>query len=309
MIDRKGIYPKSSGWVGRILAKIPARTPILYPLYLARQLYRRTWEFRTPELPPAFSGMRVVFLSDIHYGEFLDNDRVCKLIERVNAENADVILLGGDYGEEGQATLRFWQNTTACFRAREGVFGVLGNHDVIHSSFLPSIMEAMKERGVMLLSNQARYLEREGERIAIGGLEECYTGSPDMDTVERLCSGVPFVLLLSHSPDVLPDYIDTLPEEKQPFYHLFLCGHTHGGQIAIRGRALHSSSVYGNRYSTGMKEERGTAELISPGIGTSFLPVRMGTRPGYEVITLFSALKWELKKTGEENTAAVTEKP
>ncbi|HUM61301.1 MAG TPA: metallophosphoesterase, partial [Clostridia bacterium] len=57
-----------------------------------------------------------------------------------------------------------------------------------------------------------------------------------------------------------------------------ICGHTHGGQIVFFGRSLHSSSEYGDRYRSGWYREQGADILVSEGVGTSILPMRVGTR-------------------------------
>ena len=71
-----------------------------------------------------------------------------------------------------------------------------------------------------------------------------------------------------------------------PFFQLALCGHTHGGQVVLFNRALKSPSDYGEKYRTGWKKENGVDIMISNGVGTSFLPVRLGARPQIHLITL-----------------------
>ena len=71
-----------------------------------------------------------------------------------------------------------------------------------------------------------------------------------------------------------------------PFYQLALCGHTHGGQVALLGHSLHSSSDLGDRYRSGWYREAGAEIMVSNGVGTPVLPVRLGAPPQYHLITL-----------------------
>lgn len=272
--------------LGKLLRVIPTRTPVLYPLYLARQIYRQEQEFVLPGLPDVFDGFRTVFLSDIHFGAYLDKERLLEIIGKVNAEDADMILLGGDYGDDTQTALKMWNVIGDVFRAKEGVFAVLGNHDMSDASAAEQLSCAMIDKGVTVLINETAFIRRGDAVLSVSGLDECYIGTPDWEAVEKQSRGAQAKIVLSHSPDVLPDYLKQVREGDTAFFDLFFCGHTHGGQIALAGKAIHSSSLYGNRYNMGMYAEKGAKILVSPGVGTSFLPVRFGTKPAYHVITL-----------------------
>ena len=84
------------------------------------------------------------------------------------------------------------------------------------------------------------------------------------------------------SPDILPE------AEKQAGFRfdLALCGHTHGGQLVVFGRSLHSSSAYGDTYARGWMDAHGGKLLVTHGVGTSLLPMRLGVRPQIHRITL-----------------------
>ena len=271
--------------LGKLLNSIPTRTPVLYPLYLARQIYRQEHQFVLPGLPDAFDGFRAVFLSDLHFGAYLDEERLKEIVKRVNAEDADAVFLGGDYGDDPSSSLMMW-SVTEDFRAKEGVYAVLGNHDIDGAETAEPLCDAVADRGVTVLVNDTAFILRNGERLAVSGLDECYFGSPDWEVIEKESSPARAKIVLAHSPDVLPDYFKRVKEGESAFFGLFLCGHTHGGQIALGGRAIRSSSLYGNRYNMGHYMEKGADILVSPGLGTSFLPLRFGAKPAYHVITL-----------------------
>ena len=95
--------------LGRLLALLPISCALLYPLYLAGQLDLTEETYASQTLPEAFSGLRLVYLSDIHYGKYLSAQRVAELAARINELRPDIVILGGDYGEDTTAGNRFFE--------------------------------------------------------------------------------------------------------------------------------------------------------------------------------------------------------
>lgn len=266
------------------IARLPT-TRLLYPLYLSRQLYLEERELVLDALPPALSGLRIAYASDIHYGDMMSEKRVMDLAERLNALDADLMLLGGDYGDSLEGFEAFWRIVPE-LRARLGVYGVLGNHDRQEES-LKLLTAAMRRRGVRPLVNDTLLLEINGARLAVCGPDDCYYGAPNFRHLAHQARKADFVILAPHSPDALPDAFDACP---QPFFQLALCGHMHGGQIAPLGIGLYTASRrgfrYGARYRTGVIREKGVTVVISNGVGTTWMPARMGAKPQYHLFTL-----------------------
>lgn len=266
--------------LGRLLALLPVCI-LLYPLWLATQLRLETKTIWSEKLPDAFDGLTIAYASDIHFGTYFSRARVNNLVEKLNALNADIIVLGGDYGEDSAGALEFFQILPP-LKARLCVLGVVGNHDrTVPDSRLNDLMLAMRQAGVTPLVNDVVLLKKDGKSIALCGADDFYNGFPDLEVIQRKAQGANYTVFLPHTPDFLPDM-------ENYFFDLALCGHTHGGQIAFFGRALYSSSNYGNRYLSGWKNEKGADILISNGVGTSVLPVRFGAAPQYHLITLKS---------------------
>lgn len=269
--------------LGKWLALLPAGCVFLYPLYLASQLQVAEKSYVHPTLPRPFDGLKIAYVSDIHWGSFLSDQRLEALIEQVNALEADFILLGGDYAEDADGALAFWQRKPA-FKARIATLAVFGNHDrTLPENHFPRIQRAMKQSGVIPLVNDVWTLEKEGSTLSFSGIDDYYNGWPDLKKVARLSAKADFSIFLPHTPDVLPD-VYALSEK--PFFQLALCGHTHGGQVAFFGWAPLSSSKLGSRYLSGWYREHGADILVSNGVGTSVLPVRLGARPQIHLITL-----------------------
>lgn len=269
--------------LGRFLALLPAGCVLLYPLYLATRLDLCPFTYKNEKIPPIFDGLKIAYVSDIHFGTFFSQQRLDTLINRVNALEPDLILLGGDYAEDSDGALAFWQNKPA-FRARIATLAIFGNHDrTLPESNFRLIQDAMKASGVIPLVNDVYLLEKEGHFIAFAGMDDYYNGYPDLERLQRLSQGAGFTVFLPHTPDIFPK---ALALQEPPFFDLALCGHTHGGQVAFFGYAPKTSTDLGNRYRSGWYREKGADMLVSNGVGTSALPVRLGARPQFHLITL-----------------------
>lgn len=285
MTQQRKKRAKMPSRLGRFLALLPAGCALLYPLYLATRLDLCEHTYQNSKIPAVFEGLRIAYISDIHYGTFLNDQRLNDLIGRVNALEPDLILLGGDYAENSDGALQFWQKKPA-FQPRIATLAVFGNHDrtLPEENFLP-IQKAMKAAGVIPLVNDVYLLEKEGNTIAFAGIDDYYNGYPDPERLSQLSQDADFIVFLPHTPDVFPELF-SLPQP--PFFDLALCGHTHGGQVVFFGYAPKTSTDCGNRYRSGWYHENGTDILVSNGVGTSDLPVRLGARPQFHLLTLTS---------------------
>lgn len=258
--------------------------PLLEPYLLTVE--RQTLAFS--DLPPAFDGLRVAFLSDIHWGPFFSQERLDRLVQRVNNLRPDLVLLGGDYADDSDAAVAFFEQRPA-FSARLGVYAVAGNHDrVMPESNRAALEAAMTAAGVTPLFNCAAPLILSGQSIYIAGIDDYGNGHPDVYAASRGLRADDFVIFLSHNPDVIPTLADVPGADGSTRWaDLILCGHTHGGQLTLFGRrAIVPVNTYGERYRTGWKQENGAEILISNGVGTSVVPMRFFAPPQIHLLTL-----------------------
>ncbi len=275
--------PRKISLLGRLLARLPSSCVLLYPIYLAAQLDTVEETYISGQWPREFDGLKIAFASDIHFGTLLKEDRVRMLSERINALEADIVLLGGDYGQHSDGAVEFFRLKPG-FKARIAVLGAFGNHDRTLPEYnVGRIAQAMRQDGVIPVLNDAYLIKRNGKQIAFASTDDYSNGVPNLKRVANICRKADFTVFFPHNPDILPktqNLTDGL------FYQLALCGHTHGGQIALGGHAIKSSSIYGDRYLSGWKHEQGADILISNGVGTSLLPVRLGARPQIHLLTM-----------------------
>jgi uncharacterized protein len=250
-----------------------------------RLVVRRT-DVALPSCPAALEGLRIAALSDIHAGApHVNAAKLRLLVERTNAERPDLVVLLGDYVIKGVPGGRFMAaeataRELAALRAPLGAVAVLGNHDWWYDG--PRVRKALVGAGFRVLDNEAVALERGGRRFWVAGIGDLWTGSPDP---ERALATVPDgepVLALTHNPDIFPE----VPARVA----LTLAGHTHGGQVRLPllGAPI-VPSRFGQRYAEGLVEEQGRRIFVTPGIGTSIVPVRLGVPPEISVVVLSRA--------------------
>jgi hypothetical protein len=224
--------------------------------------------------------VRILLASDIHVaGPDMPPDRLARIVEQINALAPDVVLIAGDFISEKATTTHSYtfdeiMAPLAGLRAPLGTFAVLGNHD--HWVDAAAARRALIQANVRPLNNEA---VRAGP-LAIGGLDDDYTGHADLGrtlVAMQVAGGVP--VLLSHSPDPFPDLPVDVP--------LMVAGHTHCGQISppLIG-PLATASRYGKRYVCGRIDEKGRTLLVSAGLGTSVLPLRIGAAPDLWLIEI-----------------------
>jgi predicted MPP superfamily phosphohydrolase len=247
------------------------------------RLVVRETRVRTGRWPADRPPLRIAVLTDLHVGSFRNGlERLDAIVARTNAARPDLVVLLGDFVIHDVMFGRFVEpEATAArlagLRAPYGIVAVLGNHDWWLDG--PRIRGDLERAGIRVLENDAMPVAEGGRRFWVAGLADLWTRPV---SIPRALARVPArepVLLLTHSPDVFPDV--------PPRVALTLAGHTHGGQVAlpILGRPI-VPSRYGQRYAQGLVIEDGRALFVSPGIGTSLLPVRFRVPPEISVVTL-----------------------
>jgi len=247
----------------------------------ARRLKVEHINLTSPNLPPEFDGKRLVFVADIHAGPYLGEDRMNALVDRVNRLDADILVLGGDYVGGRSNGARVFYPAAKRFEARLAKVAVLGNHDAWEGA--DRARDGLADAGFTLLENEAITVEQDGTRIYLAGLDDLYTGHPDITKAGTGIQHSDFAVLVSHNPDALSGQLP----DAAPTWDLALAGHTHGGQVTFFGLvAPIMPSKHGNRYRTGWREEHGVPILVSNGVGTVTAPVRFFAQPEIHVITL-----------------------
>ncbi|HSK47088.1 MAG TPA: metallophosphoesterase [Coriobacteriia bacterium] len=243
-------------------------------------------ELSSPRVTRDLEGLRIVFASDVHAGRFLSQRRVGLIIDSINALEPDLLVLGGDYvGGRANGAAAFYPEA-ARLEARLGKVAVLGNHDVWEGA--AAAREGLSAAGILLLENSTETFRVKDSALTVVGLEDSYTGHPSVSTaLAGPQGGAPqgFPLLVAHHPDALTKALAERPD----VFDLALAGHTHGGQVILFGSwALHVPPRFRQYYRSGWRVESGVPVLVSHGVGTVGIPLRMGAAPELHAITLRS---------------------
>ena len=222
-------------------------------------------EITVPGAPDFMQGLKLLFVSDVHLRRSVTDARLDALIGQINAQEADLILLGGDYAEGSDQCLRFFR----AFRDVScplGCYAVPGNND--HDS-ISSLHETMREAGVTLLNNAGVSIDLPVGRLHIGGCDEHRYGNPD--TRSLFAEGTGYRILLSHFP-VMPDCR----------CDLMLSGHTHAGQCNFLGVTPYSVGFEARYHLLAVRGLHRIGDmqlLVGSGIGVSRFPFRLGANP------------------------------
>ena len=162
-----------------------------YPFIEARMLRTEKTVLKADDLPLEANNLRIVYLSDIHYGFWFSDGDLGRLISRINNLRPDLILFGGDYATDNQTAVDFFHSLQKqdTLHSRYGIFGVIGETDRGDSDFTcTQLTEAMSNAGVTPLVNKTVPVNIGLRQIFIAGVDDVLTGRPDMKEVSRSVS-------------------------------------------------------------------------------------------------------------------------
>jgi hypothetical protein len=252
----------------------------------------------SPNLPPEFDGFKIIQLSDIHVGSFVNDSALKKAFDIVESQNADIILFTGDLVNNISTELHGFEEQFKRLKAPYGVYSVLGNHDYgdyvqwdsaeEKKNNLDKLKNHQQSFGWKLLMNEHVGIEKDGAKIGLLGIEN-WGGNmrfPRYGKMKEASEGAehyPFKILMSHDPShwdmqVLLDY---------PEIDLTLSGHTHGMQFGIEIPGFKWSPVqYMYKNWSGLYKSGKQFLYVNRGLGFLGYPGRLGIWPEITVIEL-----------------------
>lgn len=280
------------------IAAIPFAS-VLYGMYQGRYDFRvLRYTLYFDDLPDAFDGYRLSQISDVHSGSFDNKNKIKYGIDLLNEQESDLVVFTGDLVNNTASEMEPWKEMFSSIKAKDGVFSVLGNHDYgdyinwnsedEKKQNLDTLKNTHKEMGWNLLLNENRFIEKNGERIALVGVENWGIGGfkkeGDLERAARGLSPEDFKVLLSHDPSHWQEVV----KNDDKHYHLTLSGHTHGMQfgIEIPGWFRWSPVQYRYKNWAGIYEEFGRYINVNRGFGYLAFPGRVGIWPEISVIEL-----------------------
>jgi predicted MPP superfamily phosphohydrolase len=249
-------------------------------------------------LPPAFKGLKIIHISDIHSGSFTDKQAVSHGVDMILKEKPDLILFTGDLVNNLADEMEDYMDVFGRLNAPMGVFSTLGNHDYgdyVHwdseeakKANLERLKGVHKQLGWRLLMNEHVVLEKDNAQIALLGIENWSAKArfPKYGDLKKAYAGsekYPFKILMSHDPShwdaqVRPEFEDI---------DLMLSGHTHGMQFGVEIPGLKWSPVqYLYKEWAGLYEQGRQKLYVNRGYGFIGYPGRVGILPEITVLEL-----------------------
>ena len=259
----------------------------------------RSVQLTFDNLPAGFKGLKILQISDIHSGSFMDKKAVQHGVDMILQQNADIILFTGDLVNDKATEMNEYMDVFNQLKAPMGVYSTLGNHDygdyvnwpsggVSKEQNLENVKKIHGELGWRLLMNEHVILKRNGDEIALIGIENWsakarFPKHGRMDLAYPGTEKYPFKILMSHDPShwdaqVKPTYSDI---------DLTLSGHTHGMQFGIDIPGFKWSPVqYVYEEWAGLYEDQKQKLYVNRGFGFIGYPGRVGIMPEITVIEL-----------------------
>ena len=236
-----------------------------------------------------FNNYKILNLTDIHLGQWINPEYLEDLIDYVNTLNYDLVTLTGDYfsyvvdGYEEALADSFKK-----LKSRDGKFGVLGNHDHWMGSSI--IRDIFKQSDIIDLSNDVHTLERDGEFLNICGVDSCTVCADNLDRViAKMPKGIPSILR-AHEPDFAKESSQT------NFFDLQISGHSHGGQFIIpKVETTPFRGPNSTKYPVGLYKVRDMIQYTSKGLGTNSFRIRINCKPEVTIITLKTGKKQKIE--------------
>ena len=246
-------------------------------------------------LPNSFKGYRIIQISDVHAGSFLNPAKLQTAFDMINEQKPDLILFTGDmvnnYATEFEPFVEMFKS----LESKDGKFSVLGNHDYGEygawesaqqkAQNIPDLIRLQKEAGFKMLRNEHRIIEKNGEKLYLLGVENWGEKPfPQHGDLDKASQGIPYEaakILMSHDPT----HFDYIVKDHPSNVQLTLSGHTHGMQFGLDLKNVRwSPAQFRYKKWADLYESNGKYLYVNRGFGVIGYPGRVGIDPE---ITLF----------------------
>ena len=231
---------------------------------------------------------RIAFLADVQQDVHTDADRAREVYALVNASHPDLVLSGGDWINTGPDHIAAAAAAAATLKSRLGTFSVRGDHEhfayVDRERSVAEVERAMRAHGIAMPSNEVRWFDHHGKRIAVVFVNYNYIYKTDRSTIASLVASVAdadYSIVVTHQLDAA---LSALLENK---VDLVLGAHTHGGQInPVVGVTHVKLARLETRFVDGRYQLGTTTVIVTAGIGYSIIPIRYASPGSIELIEL-----------------------
>ncbi len=227
-------------------------------------------EFYMGDAGSSTQNIKVLQVSDLHLRSI--RSRHIELVKLINQINPELILFTGDVIDNNR-NLKLLDNFLGMFRPEIQKTAILGNWECWKVHPLELLKVYQKHNCELMVNHSFRY-EFGNTSVAISGMDDLSAGNADFNMAMEFYKQSTYHVVMTHCPqhrDIFQPQIKDIPVD------LVLSGHTHGGQVNLLGFAPFRPTGSG-RYVSGWYREGAPPMYVSRGIGTSVIPLRLGSR-------------------------------
>lgn len=252
----------------------------------------RVEKFSKPGLPSELDGFRIVFISDIQVDRYTNHKRVERYIEKVNALNPDLVLMGGDVITGSPDYIEKSAEYIGKINSIYGVYSCIGDHDnwAYRENTARSrreVTQALASQNVKMIDNDRVRLIVENSKIDISFITNTYVqqvSNSVLDSLSRINKDSDLNIFLTHQPRE-----NLVNKASKAGFDLMLAGHTHGGQVTLLYPFLNiTPTMFETKYIKGDFNVGKMRLVVTRGLGMSLAPVRYNATPEITVIILES---------------------
>jgi len=227
-----------------------------------------------------FDGYKIIQITDLHMGSWLNRERLLEVVELVNELQPDLVAITGDFIVKGEIESQADNLIFALsqLQAMDGVVGVLGNHDYVAN--VERTREVLQQANVLELPNEHIIIERDSAKLVIAGLDDVWADQHDIAKLtSQIPEGLP-VVLMAHEPDIADK------TSRTGRFGLQISGHSHGGQIRTSDGNAPVLPWLGEKYSIGRYQVKDMIQYTNRGIGMTGIPIRINCPPEISIFNL-----------------------
>jgi predicted MPP superfamily phosphohydrolase len=272
-------------WVGFVDLTFQAINRIGHNVFGVPKGFKvETVRIKLKRLPPMFTGFRIVQISDIHMGGWMNHTRLQRVADLVLAQKPDVLLITGDFLKGHRFTEASKRGIKDLIRVLRPLaaaipsFAVLGNHD--YWTDPKAIREMLSLCKITDLTNAVFTMKRESGNLHLCGVDDVRHGDVRLNDVLAQLEENSAAILLVHEPD----FADMSAATGK--FDLQLSGHTHGGQIVVPFYGPPILPLSGRKYPSGLYKVGDMFQYTNRGVGTDRLALRINCPPEITVIVL-----------------------
>lgn len=253
---------------------------VFYGAFVSVERVNITYKtIESSKIPKELDNIKIAFLSDIHYNQYMNKDRFSTMVEKLNNAHPDVVIFGGDLFDHASVnapTIEIQNELKELMRSIKaplGKFAVLGEGDLENDTIKVMVSNILYDSDFELITNQnIRIRNQSTQSISLVGIDSLILGTPDVEAAFSNVSNQDFVIAVSHAPDI----VKQLPIDN---ISLFLAGHSHGGQISIPLYGPLQKIDGAREYSQGVYQLKEAIIDVSNGVGTTDYDIRLFAPP------------------------------